>query len=67
VYILARHSSHKASTTSLPKGKAFRVKQNVLVYVNSRKILTVLLNQRHFALLSDIALCATGVIATVQL
>jgi hypothetical protein len=67
LYIFARHSSHKAGTNLLPKGKAFRFEQNVLVYVNSRKILSVLLNQRHFVLLSDEALSVSGVIATVQL
>ena len=67
LYILARHNSHKAGTTSSPEGKAFRVEQNGVVYVNGRDILAVLLNQRHFVLLSNKALYASGVIATVQL
>jgi hypothetical protein len=67
LYILVRHSSHKVGTTSSPEGKAFRVEQNVLVYVSGRDILAVLLIQRHFVLLSNEALCASGVIATVQL
>jgi hypothetical protein len=67
LYILARHISHKAGTTSSPEGKAFSVEENGLVYVNGRDILAVLLDQRHFVLLSDKALCASGVIATVQL
>lgn len=50
-----------------PEGKAFRIEQNVLVYVNGRNILAVLPDQRHFVLLSDGAFCATGVIATAQL
>ena len=67
MYILVRHNSHKASTTSSHKDKALRVKPDVLVYVVSRESLAVLLNQRHFVLLSDKALCASSVIATVQL
>jgi hypothetical protein len=67
LYILARYGSHKVGTTLSPEGKAFRVEKNVLVYVNGRDILAVLLNQRHFVLLSNEALCASGVIATVPL
>jgi hypothetical protein len=67
LYIFARHSSHKAGTTLSPEGKAFRVEQHVLVCVNGRDILAVLLNQRHFVLLSDEALCASRIIATMQL
>jgi hypothetical protein len=37
------------------------------VCVIGSNILTVLLNQRHFVLLSDKALCVLGVIATMQL
>jgi hypothetical protein len=65
--ILARHSGHDAGTISSPEDKASRVEQNVLVHVVNRKTLAVLLNQRHFVSLSDKALCASGVIATVQL
>jgi hypothetical protein len=60
-------SSYKAGTISLHKGKALRVKQNVVVYVISCNNLTVLLNQRHVVLLSNKALCVLGVIATMQL
>jgi hypothetical protein len=66
LYILARHSSNKASTTSSHEGKALRVEQDVPVYIIGRKIFTMLLNQRHYVLLSDKELCAFGVIATVQ-
>jgi hypothetical protein len=67
LYVLAHHSTHKAGMIISPEGKAFRIEQNVLVYVNGHNILAVLLDQRHFVLLSDEALCATGVIATAQL
>jgi len=67
LHTLRRYSSRKASTTSSHEGTALGVEQNVLVYVNGRDILAVLLNQGHFVLLSDEALRASGVIATVQL
>ena len=60
-------SSHKAGTTSSHEGKALRVEQNVLVCVIGCNNLAVLLNRRHFVLLSDEALCVLGVIATMQL
>ena len=65
--LLRATSSHKASTTLLHKGKALRVEQDILVCVIGRSILAVLLNRRHFILLSDKALCVLGVIATMQL
>jgi hypothetical protein len=67
LYNLARHSTHKAGMIISPEGKAVRIAQNVLVYVNGRNIFAVLLDQRQFVSLSDEALCATGVIATAQL
>ena len=60
-------SSYKAGTTSSHEGKALGVEQDVLVCVIGRNILAVLLNRRHFVLLSDEALCVLGVIATMQL
>jgi hypothetical protein len=60
-------SSHKAGTTSSHECKALGVEQDVLVCVISRNILAVLLNRRHFVLLSEEALCVLGVITTMQL
>jgi hypothetical protein len=48
-------------------GKALRVEQNVLVCVIGRNILAVLLNQSHFVLLSNKALCVLGIIEAMQL
>jgi hypothetical protein len=67
LYILARHSSHKAGTILSPEGKALRVEQNVLVCVISRNILAVLLNRGDSVLLLDEALCVLGSKATVEL
>jgi hypothetical protein len=53
--------------TSSHEGKALRVQQDVLVCVIGRSILAVLLNCRHFVLLSDEAPCILGVIATMLL
>jgi hypothetical protein len=66
LHTLARHSSHKAGTTSLHEGKALRVEQNVLVWFIGYKTLTVLLNQRQLVLLSDKVLCVLGAVATVR-
>ena len=60
-------SSHKAGTTSSHEGKALEIKQNVLVCIIGCNILAVLLNQRHFVLFSNKAICVLGVIATMQL
>jgi hypothetical protein len=67
LHTLRRHSSHKASTTLSHECKALRFKQDVLVYVIGRKILTLLQCRKHFVLLSDEALSVLSVIATVQL
>jgi hypothetical protein len=48
-------------------GKALRVEQNVLVCVIGCNILAVLLNRRHFVLLSNKALCVLGIIEVMQL
>jgi hypothetical protein len=44
MHTLARHSSHKATTTSSHEGKALKVEPDVLVYVVDREIHTVSLN-----------------------
>ena len=53
LYILARHSSHKASTTLSPKDKALRAEHNVPVCVIGSNILAVLLNRGDSVLLLD--------------
>jgi hypothetical protein len=65
--MLGRYSSHKAGTTLSPKGKAFRVEQNVLVCVIGSNILALLLNQGDSVLLFDKVLCILGSKATVRL
>jgi hypothetical protein len=67
LYILARHSSHKAGTTLSPEGKALRVEQNVLVCVIGSNILAVLLNRGDSVLLLDKVLRVLGSKATVRL
>jgi hypothetical protein len=52
LHTIARHSSHKAGTTSSHEGKALEVAQDVLACVIGRNILAVLLNRRYHVLLS---------------
>jgi hypothetical protein len=52
LHTIARHSSYKAGTTSLYKGKALKVEQYVLACIVGRNILAVLLNQRYCVMLS---------------
>jgi hypothetical protein len=52
LHTIARHSSHKAGTTSWHEGKALEVTQDVLACVIGCNILAVLLNRRYRVLLS---------------